>query len=140
KTARRAAKKTAKKAAAAEPKGDTANQPASGSPRLATTALPFQAPDPSLAKPERRRVTAEAGSPQEMRDKIETSDEESPEQELDLTADSVEGVTDGGANDGDAQPDEQDGSDSNDGDSNDGDSNDGDQGDGEGSTSSRRRR
>lgn len=35
-------------------------------PRLATTALLFQAPDPAQARPRRRRVTSSAGSPEEI--------------------------------------------------------------------------
>lgn len=37
---------------------------ATGSPRLATTALLFQVPDPSAARPRRRRATSSAGSPE----------------------------------------------------------------------------
>jgi len=49
---------------------------AGSSPRLATTAVLFQAPDPALARPKRRRVVAEAGSPQKMREQVEATEDE----------------------------------------------------------------
>ena len=42
------------------------DQQRAAAPRLATTALLFQAPDPTKARPRRRRVTSSAGSPEEI--------------------------------------------------------------------------
>lgn len=54
-------------APAAEPVAQpAAPAPSAGSPRLATTALLFQAPDPTQARQRRRRVTSSAGSPEEI--------------------------------------------------------------------------
>ena len=52
--------------AAAQQAAVTAAEPAAASPRLATTALLFQAPDLSQARPRRRRATATAGSPEQI--------------------------------------------------------------------------
>lgn len=50
----------------APPAPAPATQKPATSPRLATTALLFQAPDPTQARPRRRRVTSSAGSPEEI--------------------------------------------------------------------------
>ncbi|NLF04639.1 MAG: Rne/Rng family ribonuclease, partial [Actinomycetales bacterium] len=63
----------------------------SGSPRLATTAVLFQAPDPALARPKRRRVTAEAGSPEKVREQVETVEDEELEVALDADGQPIEG-------------------------------------------------
>ena len=75
------ARRSSKKAAAAPEAPAASEAPAqqgspqattgSGSPRLATTAVLFQAPDPALAKPKRRRVVAGAGSPDKVREQVE---------------------------------------------------------------------
>ncbi|MGY4643032.1 Rne/Rng family ribonuclease [Cellulomonas sp. URHB0016] len=55
-----------------------------GMPRLATTALLFQAPDPSAARPRRRRAQASAGSPEEISEearRIEREEQEAAERE-----------------------------------------------------------
>lgn len=49
------------------------------SPRLATTALLFQAPDPSAARPRRRRAQASAGSPEEISEAARRAEREAAE-------------------------------------------------------------
>ena len=69
-----AEKSAAKEPAAKAPAAKASADQAPSAPRLATTAVLFQAPDPSLAKSKRRRVTAEAGSPQAVREQVESTD------------------------------------------------------------------
>ncbi|MDC7121175.1 Rne/Rng family ribonuclease [Cellulomonas fimi] len=49
------------------------------SPRLATTALLFQAPDPAAARPRRRRAQASAGSPEEISEAARRAEREAAE-------------------------------------------------------------
>lgn len=49
------------------------------SPRLATTALLFQAPDPAAARPRRRRAQASAGSPEEISEAARRAEHEAAE-------------------------------------------------------------
>ncbi|WP_448061410.1 Rne/Rng family ribonuclease [Cellulomonas hominis] len=71
----------------------TGDQPRGGSPRLATTALLFQAPDPT-ARPRRRRAVAPTGSPEliseaaaQLRDADEAVTEET--ETVDVTVDAA---------------------------------------------------
>ena len=72
-------KQSADKQSADKQSGDKKDAEKRTSPRLATTAVLFQAPDPSLAKPKRRRATAEAGSPQGVREQLETDEDAAEE-------------------------------------------------------------
>lgn len=60
---------------------ESAAPPAPSGPRLATTALLFQAPDPSAARPRRRRAQASAGSPQEISEAARRAEREQAERE-----------------------------------------------------------
>lgn len=57
----------------------TAEPQAPTSPRLATTALLFQAPDPAAARPRRRRAQASAGSPEEISEAARHAEREAAE-------------------------------------------------------------
>ncbi len=63
-------------------------------PRLATTALLFQAPDPAQARPRRRRVTSSAGSPEEISQAARQAlgDAESAEDEKGAATETPEGA------------------------------------------------
>ncbi len=52
--------------APAEPVAPTTTSTTAAGPRFATTALLFQAPDPSATRPRRRRAQASTGSPEEI--------------------------------------------------------------------------
>ncbi len=57
----------------------TTEPPAVTSPRLATTALLFQAPDPSASRPRRRRAQASAGSPEAISEAARRAEHEEAE-------------------------------------------------------------
>ncbi|WP_236121184.1 Rne/Rng family ribonuclease [Cellulomonas palmilytica] len=84
--------------APAEPASESAPETAAPlAPRLATTALLFQAPDLTAARPRRRRATSSAGSPEEISQAARHAAEAAPEAAPDdvdasALAESVEGV------------------------------------------------
>ncbi len=65
-------------ASSAEPATGTTSTTSTGS-RFATTALLFQAPDPSAARPRRRRAQASTGSPEEISEAAHRAEREAAE-------------------------------------------------------------
>jgi len=65
--------------AATAPSTTTDTPSGTGTPRLATTALLFQAPDPGAARPRRRRAQASAGSPEAISEEARRIEREQQE-------------------------------------------------------------
>lgn len=62
----------------AEPALPTTTSTTATGPRFATTALLFQAPDPSATRPRRRRAQASTGSPEEISESAHRADDDAP--------------------------------------------------------------